>query len=105
MFTYNVRARGYFGVNVISLAVLTDEHADWKPSQFKNRMGGFELLLKYPVCKIIDYKKQLMTLENSINPIKIFIAAHLETQASRKEPQKLNAKKWELTRSLYEKGL
>ena len=105
MLIYNTRGRDHFGVDVMSLAVLTDEDETWKPSRFEKRIGAFQLLLEYPVCKMQDYKGKLSELEQSANPIEIFVAAHLQTQASRQDPQKLNNKKWQLTRGLYKKGL
>ena len=105
MFIYNARGRDHFGVDVMSLAVLTDEDETWKPSRFEKRIGAFQLLLEYPVCKMQDYKGKLSKLEQSNNPIEIFVAAHLQTQASRQDPQELNNKKWQLTRGLYKKGL
>ena len=105
MLLYNTRGRDHFGVDVMSLAVLTDEDKTWKPCRFEKRIGAFRLLLEYPVSKMQDYKSRLSKLEHSNNPIEIFVAAHLQTQASRQDPQELNNKKWQLTRGLYEKGL
>jgi len=105
MFIYNARGRDYFGIDVMSLAVLTDKNPNWRPNSFEKRIGGFALTLQYPLCKIRDYQDKLNELESSNNPIEIFIAAHLETQETRQEPQKLGERKWTLTRSLYEKGL
>ena len=105
MLIYNTRGRDHFGVDVMSLAVLTDEDETWKPCRFVKKIGAFQLLLEYPVCKMQDYKSKLSELEQSANPIEIFVAAHLQTQASREDPQKLNNKKWQLTRGLYKKGL
>ena len=59
MYIYNYRT---FDINienrtaVISVAVLADEDVNYRPDEYCVSLLGFELRMKIPIVKIIDYK-------------------------------------------------
>ena len=104
MYVYNYRCFDRYRKPVISLAVLGDERASWRPSSYGYALGGCELSLRFPVAKLLDFESQWETLEESINPFGMLVMAHLKTKATRGEPQ--NRKQWKgrLVRRLFERG-
>jgi hypothetical protein len=42
-------------------------------------------LVEFPVVKLLDYESRLDELEKSDNPFAIVVAAHLKTQATRRD--------------------
>lgn len=104
MYIYNYRAFDLYEKPVISLAVLGDEQASWRPSSYGYSYGGCELSLKFPTAKLIDYQTQWENLEQSTNPFATLIMAHLKTKATTAKLQEREQWKWQLVRGLYERG-
>jgi hypothetical protein len=96
------------GVKVISVAVLTDEDENYRPDEYLVRQWGFELRMKIPMVKIIDFKnkKKLMEkLETSTNPMAMVVKAQLKRYELKKaNNKKKSTVKWELIRQCYEGG-
>ena len=95
-------------VEVISLAVLTDEDEDYRPDERSVKRWKFELRLKIPIVKIIDYKikKELIEkLESSTNPMAMVVKAQLRSYEAKRSDnnQKFNIKK-DLIRQCLERG-
>jgi hypothetical protein len=111
MYVYNYRPFDKYreeGVQVISLAVLTDEDINYRPNEYIVSLLGFELRMKIPIVKIIDYKLKedlRRQLETSANPMAMVVKAHLKSFEVKKEPDnKKSSVKWELMRQCYESG-
>jgi predicted transposase/invertase (TIGR01784 family) len=96
------------GVKVISVAILTDEDENYRPDEYLVRQWGFELRMKIPMVKIIDFKnkKELREkLETSDNPMAMVVKAQLERYELKKaDNKKKSTVKWELIRQCYERG-
>jgi hypothetical protein len=96
------------GVEIISLVVLTDENENYRPDEFRIKRWGFDLRMKYPLVKIIDYKNKpemREKLEKSTNPMAMVIKAQLRSYEIKKESnEKKSSVKWELIRQCYESG-
>ncbi|MBW4495177.1 MAG: Rpn family recombination-promoting nuclease/putative transposase [Oscillatoria princeps RMCB-10] len=103
MYQYHYRTFDRYERPVISLAVLGDERASWRPSSYGYALGGCELSLKFPVVKLLDYQAQWQTLEQSVNPFAVMVMAHLKTKATRGTPQEREQWKWSLVRGLFER--
>jgi predicted transposase/invertase (TIGR01784 family) len=111
MYIYNYRSFDRHkdkGVEVISLAVLTDENKNYRPDEFRISRWGFELKMKIPMVKIIDYtidKAKQMELEESTNPMTMVVNAQLKSYEAKKggDDHKYNIK-WELIRECYRRG-
>jgi hypothetical protein len=111
MYVYNYRPFDKYrekGVQVISLAVLTDEDINYRPNEYIVSLLGFELKMKIPIVKIIDYnlKEDLCNqLETSTNPMTMVVKAHLKNFEVKKESDnKKSSVKWGLMRQCYERG-
>ncbi len=69
-------------VPVMSVAVLTDDNKNYRPDEFRINLFGFELYMKIPIVKIIDYrlKEELIEkLETSKNPMALVVKAQLKS--------------------------
>lgn len=104
MYVYNYRCFDRDRKPVISLAVLGDEQASWRPSSYGYALGGCELSLRFPVAKLLDYETQWQVLEESLNPFAMVVMAHLKTKATHNKPQERKQWKWSLVRRLFERG-
>ena len=104
MFVYNYRIFDAYGLPVISLAVLADDHASWRPDRYARSHWGCELSFRFPIVKLRDYNERRAELASSRNPFAVILLAHLDARATRKKPeQRLRAKR-DLVRHLYEGG-
>ena len=104
MYIYNYRAFDLYLRPVISLAVLGDERASWRPASYGYALGGCEASLKFPIAKLLDYETQWQTLEESTNPFAVIVMAHLKTKATTGKPNERKQWKWTLIRRLFERG-
>lgn len=104
MYVYNYRCYDRYRRPVMSLAVLGDERASWRPSSFGYNLGGCEAGLKFPIAKLLDYQTQWEELEQNSNPFAIIVMAHLKTKATTGNPQQRKQWKWNLVRRLFERG-
>ncbi len=95
------------GVKVISVAILTDEDKNYRPDEYLVQQWGFELRMKIPMVKIIDFKnKKEMSelLENSDNPMAMIVKAQLKRYELKKAGnEQRSSVKWELIRQCYER--
>jgi len=111
MYIYNYRTfdkRIEGGVPVISVAILTDDDENYRPDEYCVSFCGFELRMRIPIVKIIDYKlkKELREkLETSTNPMAMVVKAQLKSFEVKKadEDTKFDVTK-ELIRQCYKHG-
>ncbi len=104
MFVYNYRIYDRYRRPVASMAVLADDTASWKPQEFSFEVLGCKHSLQFPVAKLLDYADRVESLENDPNPFALVTLAHLQTRATRKDPQARYAAKWKLVQLLYRRG-
>lgn len=102
MYVYNNRIFDRYQRKVVSLAVLADDQPYWRPTQYSYEMWGCQVLLKFPIVKLLDY--QLPTLETNANPFAVIVLAHLTTQRTSKDPQGRYQGKLRIAKSLYQRG-
>ncbi len=105
MFVYNYRIFDKFHREVISLALLTDENPKFRPSEYRRERWGFEMLCRYPIVKIIDYRERWAELEASDNPFAIVVCAFLKTLEVKGEVQELFSWKKHFLLELYHRGM
>ncbi len=98
MFTYHYRIFDKYHRQVVSLALLADEHAAWRPSQYEEKNFGCEVRLKFPIIKLLDYRAKLTQLERSQNPFALVVLAHLRALETKRAPQKRMLAKLQLMR-------
>jgi hypothetical protein len=104
MFVYHYRIYDRFRQPVLSLAVLGDEHDNWRPDEFRYAIFGGEMVLKFPIVKLLDYAKLMPVLETDANPFALVVMAHLQSLATRGDPDERYIWKIRLTRALLDRG-
>lgn len=104
MYTYNYRLFDRHKKRVISLAVLADEQANWRPNNYSHQLGGCRVSLEFPIAKLLDYEATWETLEQTTNPFGIIVMAHLKTKATQRNPESRLQWKLSLVRRLFERG-
>ncbi|QTA82447.1 Uncharacterized protein dnl_48220 [Desulfonema limicola] len=103
MFVYNYRIFDRYEVEVVSLAVLTDDNKKWCPREYHTERWGCEHIFRFPVIKLLDYKKDWEKLEQDQNPFALVVMAHLKSQEV-KDGQERKRWKLRLMRLLFERG-
>lgn len=104
MYIYNYRLYDRHRCKIASFAVLTDEHAHWRPHQFVNELWGSRAGLDFPTIKLLNYREKWLELEQDDNPFAVVVMAHLKTLETRRQPRQRQQWKFALTRMLYERG-
>jgi hypothetical protein len=104
MFVYYYRLFDRYDRQVVSLAVLGDEQASWRPDQFAAALWGCAVQFTFPVVKLLDYRARQAELEASRNPFATVVLAHLAALETRGDMARRGQTKLALTRRLYERG-
>lgn len=104
MYTYNYRIYDRYKRRVVSLAVLGDERANWRPNQFGYELFGCSVSFQFPVIKLIDYQRRQSELEASRNPFATVVMAHLAALETRNDRLQRKQSKLALVRRLYNQG-
>ncbi|MCP4111577.1 MAG: transposase [Desulfobacteraceae bacterium] len=103
MFIYNYRTSDRYDVEVVSLAVLTDDNPGYRPNEYKTERWGCKHVFTFPIVKVLDYGKNWQKLEQNPNPFAIVVMAHLRARQIKDGRER---KRWKLRliRMLYERG-
>ena len=93
---------------MISAAILTDDNEKYRPDEYRVHFCGFELRMKIPMVKILDYKLKpgmIKKLETTDNPMAIVVKAQLKNLEVKKadEDTKFEVTK-EMIRLCYRRG-
>jgi hypothetical protein len=104
MFVYNTRLSDKYNRQVVSLAVLADDDADWRPSSYEQGLWGCRARLDFLAVKLLDYAAREAELEADRNPFAQVVLAHLKALETRSDPDARRAWKFRLVRGLYERG-
>jgi hypothetical protein len=103
MFVYNYRLFDRYKRPVASLAVLADEHKQWKPTSYGFTVLGCRHTLEFPVAKLTDYAERVEELLALDNAFGLITAAHILTQQTRKQHQERYEAKLRLVKLLYQR--
>ena len=101
MFVYNYRLYDRYRRPVASMAVLADEHPNWRPDSFGFEVLGCKHNLMFPIAKLSDYRVDDLLLQD--NAFAMITAAHILTQQTRKQHKKRFDAKLRLVRILYQR--
>ena len=104
MFLYNLRIFDIFRRPAISLAILCDANASWRPNEYGFDYPDTALSFQFGMVKLLDYKDLWEALEASNNPFAVVVMTHLKAQETKKDKQSRKEWKLRLIRRLYEKG-
>ena len=77
MFVYYYRLYDRYKKQVVSLAILGDENAQWRPKEYSSELWGCGIRMWYPIAKLDDYRQQWHELEQSTNPFAVVVMAYL----------------------------
>ena len=105
MYIYNYRIFDKFHKEVISLAVFTDTDINYRPKKYIVSRWGFELVFRFPIIKLIDYRDQWDELEICDNPFCLVVMSYLKTLETKGDYQQQYRWKKHFLSSLYHKGL
>lgn len=104
MFVSWYRIYDKYKLTIVSFALLTDEDAAWKPAGFSQDFLGTSVFHKYNSVKLLQYKDKKAELDEHLSPMAVIVNAHLEMQATKKNPRKRRIAKMRLVRGLYVRG-
>ncbi|TXT38844.1 MAG: hypothetical protein FD135_2635 [Comamonadaceae bacterium] len=104
MFVYNYRIYDRYRRPVASMAVLADDSSHWKPQAFGYDVLDCQMGIRFPIAKLMDYTGREAALQDDPNPFALVTLAHLQTQATRHDPQARFDAKWTLIKLLYNRG-
>ena len=104
IYVYNYRIYDKYRRNVVSLVVLGDDSAHWRPSEFGSKLFGCEIQFTFPSVKLLDFAQDSQPLADDANPFAVVVLAHLTANETRKNQQARFQGKLSLTRRLYRQG-
>ncbi|HEX7380282.1 MAG TPA: hypothetical protein VF278_24415 [Pirellulales bacterium] len=95
----------WYNRDVVSLAVLCDERASWRPASFGYGHWTCRTEIRFPIVKLLDFAHDWELLENNSNPFAVVVLAHLQAQATRDDAVRRRVWKSRLVKGLYERNL
>jgi hypothetical protein len=106
MYTYNHRLFDRYDQHVVSLAILGDERASWRPAEFAQELWGCAVSFRFPIVKLVDFQNPAhrADLEESASPFATVVLAHLAALETRQDMARRGQTKVALTRRLYARG-
>lgn len=104
MFSYHYRIFDRYNQEVLSLAILGDNQANWRPQEYSYGRWGCRLSLQFPIVKLLDYESRWSELEQSDSPFAVLVMAHLRTQATTQDLAGRLQWKLSLIKRMYEVG-
>ena len=103
MFVYYYRLFDRYHVDVISIAVLTDDVANFHPTHYRRDRCGCVVDFSFPTQKLLDWESRSSELEASPNPFSVVVLAHLSARSTR-DGESRKDRKLRLIRLMYERG-
>jgi len=103
MYVYNYRLFDRYRTDIVSLAVLADDTASYRPSDYHRARWGCTVRFHFPIAKLLDWHARWAELEANPNPFALVVMAHLKAQES-KDGATRKGWKLRLVRLLYARG-
>lgn len=104
IYVYNHRIFERYNAPVASFVILTDDDADWHPTEHRQELFGTETTFRFRAVKLLDYEARWAGLEASSNVFAVVAMAHLRVVSTKRDfGTRLNWK-LHLTKLLYERG-
>jgi hypothetical protein len=104
MFEYNSAVRQLYNKDVVSLAILTDDQPDWRPTSFAYGRWGCRTELTFRNSKLLDFAAEEKALEESGNPFAAVVLAHCKTLETRRDPESRRQWKMRIVKGLFRHG-
>jgi hypothetical protein len=105
VYVYNYRAEDRYNQPVVSLVVLGDDNAGWRPTQYVADVWRCIKTFTFRSVKLLDWAERLGELEASDDPSALLVLAHLQAQATRQDHEARRTQKVRLLRALYDRKL
>jgi hypothetical protein len=102
LFRYNTRLRERYNRRVVTLAILADADAGWRPTRYEDGLLGCSTRFDFPICKLLDFRKE--ELEQNASPAALLVLANRAVYETRSDAERRLSWKIELTWRLYERG-
>ncbi len=102
MFVYFYHLRERHRLPVMSLAILADANPNWRPSDYEYQLGRTRVQFEYDTVKLLDIEQR--ALQETENPIALFVQAHLASLKYRGNYRLLADEKKRLFRGMLERG-
>ena len=99
---YNSGLKWLFQRDVLTLVILADLKADWRPSEFHFELGGFGSDRRFPVCKLLDHLTTTWADDTSI--VAQVARAQIAALRTASDPVARFNAKTQLVRNLYTAG-
>ncbi|NHZ72034.1 MAG: hypothetical protein GWP17_02990 [Aquificales bacterium] len=103
MFQYHTLLYNHYKRTIVSLVILSDDLADWRPDNFGYELWGCKIQLDFPAVKLLDYQERWDEIEQDNNPFAIVVMTHLQAQATTPVSARRQDAKFRLARRLYER--
>ncbi len=103
MYIYHYRLFDRYRVDIVSLAVLSDADARYRPKVYRTGRWGCKLTFQFPIAKVLDYGRDWAALEANPNSFAVVVMAHLKAKAVKQGEER---KQWKLylVKLLYQRG-
>jgi hypothetical protein len=105
MFIYHALLFAKYRLPVISLAILGDGSASWRPSRFGYVFADSELFMRFSIVKLLDLRPRLPAMLENKNRFALLVAGHIEIMQTKGEPLARRIAKCRLTETLCRFGL
>ena len=93
--------RASLGQDVLTLVILADLDAEWKPSRYGWELLGCRVTFEFPVCKLLA---RLSEFEQGQDLASLAAVAQIEALRTSRHPDKRLAARMRLVRKLTERG-
>jgi hypothetical protein len=104
MFVYHTLLFLQYRRPIVSLAILTDGQAGWRPSSYTYDHWGCAIDFRYPVVKLLDWRGREADLAQSVNPFAQIALAQLAALTSHSQTTSLAETYRTVVRQLYRAG-
>ncbi|MBM3493497.1 MAG: hypothetical protein FJX72_04125, partial [Armatimonadetes bacterium] len=105
MFRYHLRIFDHFDREPVSVAILADPAASWRPDSYGYSRWGTRMRLDFPVVKLVDLSERVEEMTTGGNPFGIAVAAHLASLASARRSETRYEQRLRLYRAVRRRGL
>lgn len=105
IFVYNYKGSDRYNLPVVSLAILGDANAAWRPETYIFDLWGCQTAFRFASVKLLDWRGREDELEGDPNPFAVFLLAHLKTLETRGGDEKRAEWKARLAKNFQEREL
>jgi len=105
MWVYHYRLYDRYGAEALSLAILADADAEWRPRAYHHEFAGCVQHFEFPVFKVLDCGDPEGIFERTGNRFALVVAAQQAALRTRGDAAARGRERLRLVKYLYRKGL